>query len=52
MVTVTPTFGVKDIREPTSPAPREARAAKLKAAAEEKAWLRTATGKKGKKGKG
>ena len=48
MVTVTPTFGAKDITESTIPAQREAKAAELKAAAEEKASLKAAEGKKGK----
>ena len=51
VVNVTPTIGAKDIRESTTPAQREARATELKAAAEEKARLRTAAGKKDKKGK-
>ena len=42
VVTVAPAFGAVDIRESTTPAQREARAAELKAAAEEKARLKTA----------
>ena len=45
-VLATPTFWAKDIREFTTPAQREARAAELKAAAEEKARRKTGANKK------
>ena len=48
VVTTTPMFQAKDIRETTTPAQRAARAAELKAAAEEKARGKLTKGKKGK----